>query len=150
MIIFQPKKERITYSKQYLYKTEIGFVSEGSKQIYLHIDSKNIIAPAICYELSVPEHSQSAYANNANIYMASVLNSVSGVDDDIQKLSDIAKRYQMTTFMSNYIGQSGGYECAGKSSIWNDEGTLIGQLNNKNEGLLCFDTETKEVFKEMY
>lgn len=78
-------------------------------------DEANTIAPAICYELSNEEHAAHAHKMNANIYMASVLNSVNGVDADIEKLSKIASTYKMITFMSNYIGTSGGYECAGKS-----------------------------------
>jgi predicted amidohydrolase len=146
MVIFQPNKDRFTYSKQYLYPTEIGYFTPGQKQIYLKIGD-NIIVPAICYELSIPEHSQKAHENNVNIYIASVLNSVNGIDSDIKKLSSIAINYNMTVFMSNYIGQSGGYQCAGKTSIWNNHGDIVGQLNDKNEGLLIFDTETKEVIR---
>jgi Predicted amidohydrolase len=144
MIIFQPNKERVTYSKQHLYPTEVDFFVPGQKQVYLNIGG-SIVAPAICYELSIPEHSGKAYENHASIYIASVLNSVKGVDGDILKLSNIARKYRMTVLMANYAGESGGYQCAGKTSIWNDEGTLVGQLNDKNEGFLVFDTETKEV-----
>ncbi len=148
MVIFQSNKERFTYSKQYLYPTEIDVFTSGQKQIYLNFEGGNVVAPAICYELSIPEHSETAHKNHANIYIASVLNSINGIKDDIKKLSEIAKEFKMTVFMANYIGQSGGYECAGKTSIWNEEGKLVGQLNDKNEGLLIFDTETKEVIEK--
>ena len=148
MIIFQPNKERISYSKQYLYPTEEGIFTAEHNPLIINFDKNNIIAPAICYELSNPEHSKTAHKNNANIYIASVLNSVDGIDNDIKKLSEIAKRYKMTTFMSNYVGQSGGYECAGRSSVWNKNGDLIAQLDNKNEGLLVFDTESEEIIKK--
>lgn len=148
MIIFQPNQARLTYSKQYLYPTEVGYFLPGHRQVYLDLGEGNIAAPAICYELSAPAHSENAQRNNANIYMASVLNSLSGVDNDIEKLSQIARKYKMTTFMANYVGQSGGYQCAGKTSVWNDQGELIGQLNGKDEGLLMFDTATGEVSQE--
>jgi len=148
MIIFQPDKDSTVYSKQYLYPTEIGIFTAANNPLIIHFDGDHIIAPAICYELSNEEHQKNANDNNATIYMASVLNSVNGVDADIEKLSRIAAKYKMTTFMSNYIGQSGGYECAGKSSIWNDEGELIAQLSDKAEGLLIYDTETKKVQME--
>ena len=80
---------------------------------------------------------------NATIYMASVLNSVNGVDADIEKLSKIAETYKMLTFMANYIGESGGYMCAGKSSIWDQKGGLIAQLDSNTEGLLTYDTMTQ-------
>lgn len=82
---------------------------------------------------------------NATVYMASVLNSVNGVDADIEKLSKIASTNQMITFMSNYIGKSGGYECAGKSSIWNSKGELLAQLDDKTEGILIYDTQTEAI-----
>ncbi len=148
MIIFQPDKERITYSKQHLYPTEVGYFIPGQKQVYLNVGD-SIVAPTICYELSNPEHSKKASENKADIYIASVLNSIGGVDSDIEKLSAIALKYKMTVFMANYIGQSGGYQCAGKTSVWNNEGTLIGQLGRKNEGVLIFDTETREVIEEL-
>jgi predicted amidohydrolase len=144
-IIFQPGKERLTYSKQHLYPTELEVFTPGQNKIYLDIDGVNVIAPTICYELSVPEHSENAHANHANVYIASVMNSVGGVDHDLQKLSDIARTYHMNTFMANYVGQSGGNECAGKTSAWKTTGELAGQLSPKDEGLLIFETGTEEV-----
>lgn len=145
MIIFQPGKERITYSKQYLYHTERGIFTAGNTPCIISYDEKNIIAPAICYELSNDEHIEYAYRKNATIYMASVLNSFNGVDADIERLSKIASTYQMTTFMANYIGISGGHKCAGKSSVWDTKGRLIAQLDHQKEGVLLYDTETGTV-----
>ncbi len=149
MIFFQPYSKRITYSKQYLYPTEINLFTNGKEKVIFKYDDKNIIAPAICYELSVKEHAEYAFQSGANIYIASVLNSVSGVDNDIQKLSDIAKKYRMTVLMANFVGQSGGYECAGKSSVWNNQGLLVGQLNNKDEGILMINNNTGQVTNEI-
>ena len=145
MIIFQPGKERLTYSKQHLYPTEVDVFTPGQNKIYLDIDGVNVVAPTICYELSVPEHSESAHANRANVYIASVMNSVSGVDADLLKLSEIARKYRMNTFMANYVGQSGGYEYAGKTSVWKTTGEIAGQLNQYDEGLLIYNTETEAV-----
>ncbi|ESU26122.1 nitrilase/cyanide hydratase and apolipoprotein N-acyltransferase [Flavobacterium limnosediminis JC2902] len=148
MIIFQPNKDRITYSKQYLYPTEKGIFTAAQNPYVIHFDGNNSIAPAICYELSNVEHHENAQKNKANIYMASVLNSVGGIKEDIDKLSAIADKYKMTVFMSNYVGESGNYECAGQSSIWNSSGELIAQLDKTNEGQLIYDTETGEIIKK--
>lgn len=145
MIIFRPNKERVTYSKQYLYPTEKGIFTVGYTPYIISYDEENRIAPAICYELSNTEHTDYARKMNATVYMASVLNSVNSVDADIEKLSKIASTNQMTTFMSNYIGESGGYECAGKSSIWNSKGELIAQFDDKTEGILIYDTQTEAI-----
>lgn len=143
MIVFQPKKGRITYSKQYLYPTEVSTFTAGVSQLILKYETE-IVAPAICYELSNKEHYEYAAQNKATVYLASVLNSVGGIDADLKKLSDIAKNYKMVTFMANFIGESGGYKCAGKSSVWNKNGEIIKQLGDKEEGIIIYDTKTSE------
>jgi len=148
MLIFRPNAEIIQYSKQYLYETETEFFKAATNPIVLPFDVKNIVAPAICYETSIEEHAQNAHEKNANIYMASVLNSINGIDKDLNRISNIAKQYSMTAFMANYVGQSGGYECAGKSTIWNDKGEIIAQLSQNEEAILIYNMETGEIIKE--
>lgn len=145
MIIFHPNRERVTYSKQYLYPSEEGIFTAGHTPCIIPYDEENRIAPAICYELSNSEHAGYARQMNATAYMASVLNSINGVDADIEKLSRIASTNGMTTFMSNYIGESGGYECAGKSSVWNSKGELMAQLDDRTEGILFYDSKTEAI-----
>jgi len=147
MIIFQPHRERITYSKQYLYPPEKPFFKAGKNPLVLHIETE-VVSPAICYETSEKAHCEFAKRNNATMYIASVLSSVNGIDAQLKKLSDIAKNNNLLTFMANYVGESGGYVCAGKSSVWDNTGKLIGQLDNVTEGILLYDTVTKEVVKD--
>ncbi|MBI9033826.1 MAG: carbon-nitrogen hydrolase family protein [Bacteroidales bacterium] len=144
MIIFQPHKERITYSKQYLYPTELQIFKAGKNPLVLDFETE-VVSPAICYEASNKAHCEYAKRNNATIYIASVLSSVNGIDTELKKLADIAKNNNLVTFMANFVGKSGGYECAGKSSVWNEKGELIGQLGGKEEGLIIFDTKSKEI-----
>ena len=147
MIIFQPHKERITYSKQYLYPPEEPIFKAGKNPLVLNFE-KEVVSPAICYEISNKAHCEFAKRNNATIYIASVLSSINGIDADMKKLSDIAKHNNLVTFMANYVGESGGYKCAGKSSVWDTTGKLIGQLDSETEGILIYDTETKEIVKK--
>nr|WP_321484881.1 hypothetical protein [uncultured Draconibacterium sp.] len=51
---------------------------------------------------------------------------------------------KLVTFMANYVGMSGGYECAGRSSVWNEQGELMGQVGDKSKALLVYDTQ-KEI-----
>jgi predicted amidohydrolase len=147
MIIFQPNKMRQIYSKQYLHPGEEKYFVSG--QNILPIEHKNKkIAFAICYETSIFEHSELASKNGADIYFASVLNSVNGVDKDLKRISEIAKKYSMVSLMSNFTGKSGEYDCAGKTSIWNKQGILIGQLNEKEEGIIIIDTDKQEIIKK--
>jgi len=147
MIIFQPHKERITYSKQYLYPPEKSIFTAGKNPLLFNFETE-VVSPAICYETSNKAHCEYASQNNATIYLASVLSSIGGIDAELKKLSGIAKNKNMVTFMANYVGNSGGYEYAGKSSVWDTTGKLIGQLDTGTEGILIYDTETKEIVKK--
>ena len=144
MVIFQPHQARQLYSKKYLHSDEEEFFISGQNSTGF-IGNKTNIALAICYELSVPEHSENAYKNGAEIYIASVAKTADGVDKAYKSLSDIANKYSMTAFMANCFGQCGGDECAGKSAIWNRQGLLVGQLDDTNEGIIIFDTDTQEI-----
>ncbi|KFF10782.1 hypothetical protein IW15_18980 [Chryseobacterium soli] len=145
-IIFQPGRKREVYSKRNLFPTETSVFSKGDSFCQLEI-IQNKISLAICYDLSDPLHSQEAHQIGSNIYTASVLNSVNGIDEDLIKLSNIAAKYHMHVVMANFIGESGGYECAGKSSVWSKNGTLLGQLNSENAGILILDTDNEQVEK---
>lgn len=145
MVIFQPQEPRITYSKQFLHHSEIPYFINGDSPLTLNLDEHNRLSTAICYELSVPVHAATAHNSGANIYIASVLNSVTGVDKDLNLLAGIAAKYGMHVLMANYTGETGGYDCAGRTSAWNKQGGLLAQMNYQDEGLLIMDTEDDSV-----
>jgi predicted amidohydrolase len=45
--------------------------------------------------------------------------------------------------MVNCIGYCDNFLSVGKSAIWSKNGELIAQLDDKNEGILMFDTESQ-------
>lgn len=147
MLIFQPNKPIEIYSKQHLHNDEFTVFAAGNHSFFLEKETTKI-AFAICYETSIKQHAEYAHNKNATVYMASVLNSTKSIDADIERLSKIASGHKMTVFMSNYVGISGGYKCAGKSSIWNNKGEIIAQLNSETEGILIYDNLTDNVFKK--
>lgn len=143
MFLFQPQKERQTYSKKYIHADEEPFFVSGESFTDFEVN-KTRIALAICYELSVPVHAENAFRSGAKIYIASVAKSQSGVERASKRLADIASNYAMTVFMANCIGPSDGFEAAGQSAVWDDKGQLLGQLNDVDEGILMLDTESRE------
>ena len=147
MILFHPNKPRQMYSKKYLHSSEEPFFVSGENTIGLLCENYNI-ALAICYELSVPEHSENAFKMGAEIYIASVVEDT--IDKAIVKLTNTSKKYGMTVLMANCVGQSGEYLCDGKSSIWNSKGELLGQLNTTDEGILIMDTNTQKLVAKSY
>lgn len=148
MVIFQPNKERQVYYKKYLHTDEEPYFVSGQNSIGL-IGNTNNIAPAICYEIFIPEHSENAFKIGAEIYIASVAKTSSGVENAAKSLSGIANKYSMTVLMSNCLGNCDNFDSAGKSSVWNTKGLLLGQLNGTNEGILIFDTGTEELIEKI-
>jgi predicted amidohydrolase len=148
MIFFQPGRPRQIYSKQQLHSDEFPYFVGGDNQIILTIDDIKI-APAICYESLQPDHSEKAHKLGAKMYVASVAKTKHGVDKAEQHYPQIAGKYAMTVLMANCVGHCDNFESAGKSAVWNDKGNLAGQLDDKNEGLLIFDTDTAEVKKKI-
>lgn len=144
MILFQPNKERITYSKQYLHQDELPYFVQGQQQVILIMDSIKI-APAICFESLLPDHAEKVFNSGAGIYMTSVAKSAKGVAKAYGHYSRIAKRYSMTVLMANCLGHCDDFESVGKSSIWNKNGLLLGQLDDAKEGILGVDTDTWDV-----
>jgi predicted amidohydrolase len=141
MNIVQPNMPRELYSKKYLHADEEPFFQPGVNNKIGNIYQNTSIAFAICYELSIPDHSMLAFQSGANYYIASVAKTSTGVDNATKTLADIAKRYSAWTMMVNCVGFCDGVVCAGRSSAWNREGELIGQLNEVDEALLVIDTD---------
>lgn len=142
MLIFQHGQPMRTYSKSFLHDDELGFFSAGDNAGT--IIGQTGIAPAICYEIMVPAHAEQASTSGATVYAAGVVKSKKAIEKALARMSDIAKTYSMSVIMANSIGNTGGYDCPGRSSAWNSQGKLVGQLNDRQEGVLVFDTNTGE------
>jgi len=138
MLIFQPQQPLLVYGKQHLHPDEEPFFVSGEGGPALVLEDKKI-AFAICYEVSMPGHAANAFHAGANVYIASVAKTRKGVAHALKNLSDIAGMYTMTALMSNCVGICDGVECAGRSSVWNNQGLLIDQLDEAKEGLLIYD-----------
>jgi predicted amidohydrolase len=142
LIIFQPQKERLINTKKHLHADEKPFFVEGKNIAPLTV-SDNSVAFAICYELSVTEHFQNANQYGATLYAASVAKSATGMESANYRLGTLAKEYSISTCIANGVGSSDNFMSAGKSSAWNKEGHLLGQLNDTDEGILVVNTITE-------
>lgn len=148
MIIFEPNKPRQTYSKQQLHSDEFPYFENGDGQLIIKTNDKNI-APAICYESLQQTHSENAFKLGADVYLASVAKPANGVKKAFDHYPKIAKQYAMPVLMSNCVGFCDNFLSVGNSSVWTKEGELIGQLDDKSEGILIFDTETEDIDKRI-
>ena len=148
MIIFEPNKPRQTYSKQQLHSDEFPYFENGVGQVIIKANDTNI-APAICYESLQPIHSENAFKLGAEVYLASVAKSANGVEKAFEHYPSVAKQYAMAVLMSNCVGVCDNFLSVGKSSAWTKEGKLVGQLDDKTEGILIFNTETEEIIERI-
>ena len=137
LFLFQPNKPRKVYSKKYLHPDENAFFIRGENFPYFEVKGIKI-ALAICYELSIPEHSESAIKSGTEIYIASVSKSANEVMKASENLVNIAKKYSIPVLFANNIGPSDDFVAGGNSTVWNKKGALIGQLDDKTEGVLIY------------
>ncbi len=144
MIIFEPNNPRQTYSKQQLHSDEFPYFEKGVGQVIIKTTDKNI-APAICYESLLPTHCEIAFKLGADVYLVSVAKTANGVEKAFNYYPKLAKHYAMPVLMSNCVGFCDNFLSVGNSAIWTKDGELVGQLDDKMEGILLFDTETEEV-----
>jgi len=147
MIIVQPNQPHLTYSKQILHSDEYPYFVNGEIQIILEVQNCKI-GPAICYESLQEEHFKNTLELGVDIYIASTKMSKNGTERALSHYSKMAKKYKIPVLMSNSIGLCDNFESVGQSSVWDEQGNLIGQLDSKNEGILIFDTTTKEITKK--
>ncbi len=144
LLLFQPHTTRGSYAKQMLHADELPYFAPGDHQTFLHIKGKKI-ALGICYETLHYEHILNAAENKADIYLASVAKSAAGVDKAYAHFPTVAKEFDMPIMMANCVGYCDNFLSTGQSAVWNAQGQLLQQLDDVNEGLLMYDTDTDGV-----
>lgn len=132
LLLFQPSTERRVYSKKYLHSDEESYFVKGENFSVMAVNGVRI-AFAICYELSITEHAQTAMAAGAEIYLASVAKSVSGVANAHQRLASIARENEIPVLMVNNVGPADDFVGAGHSASWNNKGELVAQLDERED-----------------
>lgn len=148
MIIFQPEKPRIIYSKQQLHEDEFPYFVSGHGQILITVENQKI-APAICFESLQIDHADKAVELGGQVYIASVAKSQKGINKAYEHYPEVARKHKIPVLMSNCIGECDNFISVGSSSIWTKEGKLIAQLENQHEGIIVFNTETEKVIKQV-
>ncbi len=143
MIIFSAFRGAELYSKQYLHDDELPFFNAGPRRV-LAFEQENKLSLSICYELSVPAHSQNAFEAGAEIYLSSVAKTADGVKKAAETLSGIARKYNMIVLMSNCVGHCDDFDGGGRSAAWNRQGELIAEMDATSEGMMIIDTESEK------
>jgi predicted amidohydrolase len=147
MILFRPGQVRHTYSKKFLHADEEPFFVSGENFPNFNVGDTRI-ALAICYEISIPEHAETAVSTHPSIYVASVAKFPRLMEKTIETLRDTARKHSMMVMMSNCLGICDGEECAGTSFAMDEQGSMIDQLDDVREGVLTLDLKTKVTVKK--
>ncbi len=119
--ICQPSRTVSFYKKQYLHEGETAFCSPGHDNVMLSVKG-NKLALAICADFNEPQHAKDAQENGADIYLVSALISHSGSEHDSQLLADIARTHHFPVLLSNFVGETGGWQAAGQNRVWDMNG----------------------------
>ncbi|MCV6589832.1 MAG: carbon-nitrogen hydrolase family protein [Marinobacterium sp.] len=133
-IIFSPYGIS-TYHKQYLHGGEAQFFQPGVPQKPIKVKQLPV-SLAICADTSHPEHALSAACAHSHIYAAGVMFSHQGYDDNSQQLKHYAQEHGMTVLMANHGAPTGGWQAAGKSTIWGPDGSILSQAPDTGAALV--------------
>ncbi|MFB6362671.1 nitrilase-related carbon-nitrogen hydrolase [Paenibacillus elgii] len=131
-----------------LENIEFPYFVCGNEQMIFTMDNVKI-APAICYESFQIEHVDHASELGAEVYITSVAKSQNGINKAWSHYQYVARKYSMTVLMANCIGHCDNFESVGKSAVWSNEGILVGELDDTNEGIIVYDTTTQEITKKI-
>ncbi|MFC6338683.1 carbon-nitrogen hydrolase family protein [Pseudomonas sp. CCM 7891] len=134
-LVFHADGCQSLYSKQYLHPGEDRVFSLGTGGEPLTIETRKI-ALAICADAMQPSHRIAARDTNAEIYAASVLISKTAYASESKQLADYAATHHIMVLLANHGGVSGEWECAGRSSIWSNNGTLIAAADGQGQCLV--------------
>lgn len=123
------------YCKQYLHQGENEWCSAGGESFVFELNGLKL-ALAICADFCHPQHAVDAVKLGADVYVVSALISSSGYDTDAAILSKIARQQAIPVVLSNHVGQTGGWHCAGRSAAWDADGRQVAMAESDKQGLL--------------
>jgi predicted amidohydrolase len=142
MVVFAPERAPVVVGKRHLHADEVPYFSpsEGGADV---LDLALPIGVAICYEVSVSEHTESLIAGGAALYLASVAKTPVGVTKTQTLLSETARKYGIPALMVNSVGTCDGKPSGGGSMAMDRSGRLLAQLEDSAEGLLIYDADAR-------
>ena len=130
-----PDRSVSLYTKFHLGSGEETTFAPCRRDLLIPLGGESV-SPAICAEISHPEHVARAAASGATVYLASVLESDTGYARSARRMQEYAGRHSMLAMMANHGADSGGYRTPGRSAVWSDRGQLIAALDGPGEGMV--------------
>jgi predicted amidohydrolase len=134
-LTFLPDGTMHVYTKQHLHDGEEAAFACGQGGAALSVDGAQV-ALAVCAEITHASHAAAAALAGAQLYAASVLVSENGYAADAARLQGHAATHALPVLMANHGGPSGGWQCAGRSAVWDEAGALVAAAPGGGECLL--------------
>ncbi|HEY1151709.1 MAG TPA: carbon-nitrogen hydrolase family protein, partial [Pseudoduganella sp.] len=134
-LCFLPDGRVEVYTKQHLHPGEDAVFAPGAGGPPLGVGGTPV-ALAVCAEIAHASHAQAAARGGAALYAASVLVSPGGYAKDSGLLQGYAASLGMPVLMANHGGPTGGWQSAGRSALWNEEGKLLAAAPEEGEWLV--------------
>ncbi|WP_268796499.1 carbon-nitrogen hydrolase family protein [Pseudomonas huanghezhanensis] len=135
-----PQGHAEVYTKQYLHPGEERVFSVGNGGTPL-IASERRISLAVCADFTHEAHVRRASLAAADVYAVSALISKNGYATDTAMLAGYALKYRMLVMMANYGGQTGGWQSAGRSAVWAQDGRQLAAVEGEGDCLLIASCE---------
>lgn len=132
---FLPDGTVQVYTKQHLHPGEDAAFAVGDGGAGLQLDGVPV-ALAVCAEIAHAGHPAAAARAGAALYAASMLVSENGYEADANLLRGHAREHRMPVAMANHGGPSGGWRCAGRSAVWDENGSIVIAADGAGECLL--------------
>jgi predicted amidohydrolase len=127
------------YTKQFLHPgEEVFFQSSFDHNPMIKLEDE-MVSLAICADIDHPLHPENAKKAGGTIYIASIFFSPNGISNAHDSLSSYAKEHSMNVLMSNFSGESWGNPAGGRSAFWNNNGSLIAEMDDSSTGLLIVE-----------
>jgi predicted amidohydrolase len=132
---FLPDGMLQVYTKQHLHPGEDATFAAGAGGA--DVSSNGVrFALAVCADITQAEHPAAAARRGADLYAASMLISENGHAHDAGLLRGHAREHRMPVAMANHGGPSGGWACAGRSALWDENGDDVIAAEGAGECLL--------------
>ncbi|WP_114193470.1 carbon-nitrogen hydrolase family protein [Edaphovirga cremea] len=134
-IIFTADGTLYAYTKQHLHGEEIHLFSRGEGGPLLTV-RQHAVGLAICADISHADHPAKAAQSGASIYIAGVLISHEGYQHDTSMLQGYAGQHGMAILMANHGAPTGGWQPAGKSALWDEQGEQVIAAQEEGNALI--------------
>ncbi len=131
-----PDRKCAVYRKQHLHPGEERFVVAGGTEPMVLPQGDELCALSICADMAHEQHAKAAAEAGATVYLSSALLSLAGYEADSLRLQRRAARLRLAVLLANHGGPSGGWESAGGSAFWSQQGICLAKTPGPGSFLL--------------